>query len=112
MQEPRVPQPGQNTFRELYTYHVGRAARYEREANHLMDSEQVRLQHMHKEASVETIKNMVVENFYVKAAISKQQFHTREATKYGLGMIVEALGQPFSTKSVIDKLKEDGYVKD
>jgi hypothetical protein len=94
---PKTPQPGEASFRILYTYHVGRAAFYEREADRVMYNERKRLWQVNPDASDESIEIMISANHYVKKAIGHQQFHTREATKYGLGMIVEAMGHPFAT---------------
>lgn len=94
-----VPQPGRNTFRELYTYHVGRASYYELQANTLMEQVRARKQRTNPDASVEWIDVEVSNNHFVKAAISKQQFHTREAIKYMGGMVMEGLGHSFSVKT-------------
>lgn len=92
----KTPQPGYVTFRVLYTHHVGLASAYERQAEAAMAKWKDYYLSSNPDASPESIEIMVSERHEVKSLIGKQQFHTREATKYGLGMVVEAMGCAFS----------------
>lgn len=98
MPSAKAPQPGECSFRVLYTYHVGKASEWERMARSATRKWTLYFEKRNPEASPEWISGQVSVVYEVKSAIGEQQFHTREASKYGLGMIVEALGFPFSTQ--------------
>jgi hypothetical protein len=78
-------------YHQLYAHHVKEASLWEVRVNAEMARAEVRLLKTNPDASKEWISAEVSANHYVQSYIGKQQFHTREATKYGLGMLNETL---------------------
>lgn len=81
------------SYADLYRHHVDKASEWQMEATRRKAKARLMLIEQMPNADSLSISREASKNLMVKEAVDWQQFHTREATKYGLGMMNETLAQ-------------------